>query len=181
VAAAARTFRPNPAFKTEEVITQLAIGEALVSFLEPSGTPGMVERAMILPPEARAGAVTPEERRAAIAASRLAGRYDAAVDRESAYELLTRRFEQTREAAEAAQQAKEGARQAKERAKEDARQAKEEAARAREADRQAKREARENPNILGSIARQATLTIGREVGRSILRGVLGGLFGGRKK
>ncbi len=174
VAAAARTFRPNPAFKTEEVITQLAIGEALISFLEPSGVPGMVERGLVLPPESRVGAITPEERREVMAASRLAGRYDRVVDRESAYELLTRHFEKTQQAAEAAQAARE-----------EARQAKEEAARAREADRQARREARENPNILGSIVkdvtRQATRTVGREVGRSILRGILGTLFGGRKK
>jgi DNA helicase HerA-like ATPase len=88
VRAAAETFRPNPTFKTEEVITQLGVGEALVSTLEPGGVPGMVERVKIAPPRSRIGPVTPEERREAMGASPLGGKYDEALDRESAYEHL---------------------------------------------------------------------------------------------
>jgi hypothetical protein len=73
------------------VITQLGKGEALVSFLEGNGTPSMVERALIRPPSARVGPVTADERKAIIAASPLKGRYDQAIDPESAYEILQRR------------------------------------------------------------------------------------------
>jgi DNA helicase HerA-like ATPase len=88
VRAAAETFRPNPRFKTEAVITELAVGEALVSTLEPGGVPGMVERARICPPRSRMGPLQEEERRAVIEQSPLAGKYEAVVDRESAYEIL---------------------------------------------------------------------------------------------
>lgn len=91
VAVAASTFRPNPAFKTEQAITELAKGEALVSVLDAKGVPTMVERAMIRPPSGRLGPVSPEERRAIIAASPVRGTYDQAVDRESAYEILAKR------------------------------------------------------------------------------------------
>jgi DNA helicase HerA-like ATPase len=91
VKAAAETFRPNPKLNTEQVITQLGKGEALVSFLEGNGTPSMVERCMIRPPSARIGPVTPEERKAIIATSPLRGKYDSAIDPESAYEVLQNR------------------------------------------------------------------------------------------
>ena len=91
VRAAAETFRLNPALDTSAVITELAVGEALVSMLEGSGTPEMVERAKIAPPTARVGPLTADERRAIIAASPLRGRYDQTVDRESAYEMLAKR------------------------------------------------------------------------------------------
>jgi hypothetical protein len=91
VKAAAETFRPNPKLNTEQVITQLGKGEALVSFLEGNGTPSMVERCMIRPPSARIGPVTPEERKAIIAKSPLRGKYDSAIDPESAYEVLQNR------------------------------------------------------------------------------------------
>jgi len=91
VRAAAETFRPNPRLRVEETITELAVGEALVSTLAPDGTPSVVERARIVPPRSRIGPLTPEERAAAIAGSPLAGRYDTPVDRDSAYELLVGR------------------------------------------------------------------------------------------
>ena len=95
VKAAAETFRPNPKLKTEKVITELGKGEALVSFLEGNGTPSMVERALIAPPTARIGPVTPAERKAVIAKSPIKGKYDQAIDPESAYEILQRRVGQT--------------------------------------------------------------------------------------
>jgi len=92
VRAAAETFRPNPKLNTAQVIMQLGKGEALVSFLESDGTPSMVERAMVRPPSARIGAITPDERKAVIAKSPFKGKYDTAVDPISAFEILQRRL-----------------------------------------------------------------------------------------
>jgi DNA helicase HerA-like ATPase len=91
VAAAAQTFRPNPKLNTAQVITELGTGEALVSFLEKKGTPSIVERVLIRPPSARIGPVTPEERNAIMANSPVKGKYDTAIDSESAYEVLQKR------------------------------------------------------------------------------------------
>jgi uncharacterized protein len=95
VRAAADTFRPNPKLNTAQVITELGKGEALVSFLEGNGTPSMVQRAMIRPPSARLGVVTEAERKATMAASPVKGKYDTAVDAESAYEMLQKRVQKT--------------------------------------------------------------------------------------
>jgi len=92
VAAAAQTFRPNPKLDTARVIMELGKGEALVSFLEGGGTPSMVERVMIRPPTARIGPVTPEERKAIMNASPVKGKYDTAIDAESAYEIIQKRI-----------------------------------------------------------------------------------------
>ncbi|MBH3430652.1 helicase HerA-like domain-containing protein [Pseudomonas alkylphenolica] len=89
--AVADGFRPNPDFETLSVLTELGIGEALVGILQEKGTPGMVQRVLIAPPQSRIGPLTDAERAALIAASPLAGRYDKPVDRESAYEMLTAR------------------------------------------------------------------------------------------
>ncbi|SEI09648.1 MULTISPECIES: helicase HerA-like domain-containing protein [unclassified Tardiphaga] len=92
VQAAAQTFRANPKLDTATVITELGKGEALVSFLEGNGTPAMVERIMVRPPTARIGPITPEERKAILAASPVKGKYDTAIDSESAYETLQKRI-----------------------------------------------------------------------------------------
>src|SRR5262249_39572699 len=91
VRAAAETFRANPNLDTATVIMQLEKGEALVSFLEGNGTPSMVERCMIRPPSARIGPISPEERAKIVRESPIAGKYDTAVDNDSAYEQLQRR------------------------------------------------------------------------------------------
>jgi DNA helicase HerA-like ATPase len=91
VAAAAQTFRPNPKLDTAKVIMELGKGEALVSFLEGNGTPAMVERVMVRPPTGRIGPITPEERKAIMAKSPVKGKYDTAIDRESAFEVLQKR------------------------------------------------------------------------------------------
>jgi DNA helicase HerA-like ATPase len=91
VKAAADTFRPNPKLNTAQAITELGKGEALVSFLEGNGTPSMVERTMVRPPAARLGTITEAERKAVIARSPVKGKYDQAVDSESAYEILQKR------------------------------------------------------------------------------------------
>ena len=95
VKAAADTFRPNPDLDTARVMLELGKGEALVSLLEGNGTPAMVDRAMICPPAARMGPVTPDERKAVIAASPCAGKYEQELDSESAYEVLQGRAQQT--------------------------------------------------------------------------------------
>src|SRR5436853_1895830 len=95
VKAAAETFRPNPKLDTVKVITELGKGEALVSFLEGNGTPSMVERCMIRPPSARVGPISADERKALIGKSPIKGKYDQAVDSESAYEVLQKRVQQT--------------------------------------------------------------------------------------
>ena len=91
VKAAAETFRQNPKLKTETVLTELAVGEALVSMLDENGSPEVVERAKIVPPRSQVGAITPEQRKQIINSSVLAGHYEKAIDRESAYEKLQAR------------------------------------------------------------------------------------------
>ena len=135
VKVAADTFRANPAFKTYDTLLELGTGEALVSFLDVKGTPAMVERAKILFPLSQIGAVTEEQRSDLIKRSRLYGRYDHPVDRESAYELITAATQEAErqkaeiEAAEeaerlAALEAKEAARAAKEQEREEKERAK---------------------------------------------------------
>jgi hypothetical protein len=97
VRAAAETFRANPKLKTETVIGELAVGEALVSLLEADGTPAVVERALIRPPVSRLGPLNAAERAQVLAGSPVAGVYDQAVDRESAFEVLQAQQAQTAE------------------------------------------------------------------------------------
>ncbi|MBP0980143.1 MAG: DUF853 family protein [Oscillospiraceae bacterium] len=137
VKAAAETFRANPAFDTVDVITNLPTGQALVSFLDEGGAPSVVEKAQVVPPQTYTGTLTDEERMAFMANGGLGGKYDVAVDRESAYEILQQVAVEARaaveeklrlaeEAEEAEKQAKEAAKEAEKRAKAAA---KEEAAR----------------------------------------------------
>jgi DNA helicase HerA-like ATPase len=91
VSAAAQTFRQNPKLKAETVLTELGVGEALVSMLDEEGKPGIVDRAKIVPPHSQVGAITPEQRKQIIQSSSIAGHYEKAVDRESAYEKLQAR------------------------------------------------------------------------------------------
>ena len=149
VKVAAETFRANPAFDTYEAILQLETGEALVSFLDEKGAPAMVERAKILFPLSQIGAISEDQRKELITKSRLYGRYDHAIDRESAYEILTaatleaekqKKAQQEAEEAEkkAALEEKERARLAKEAEKQAAAEAKEQARLAKEAEKRAK-------------------------------------------
>jgi hypothetical protein len=88
VKAAAETFRPNPELNTEQAISELGVGEALISFLDEKGQPNMVERAFVLPPASQIGPITEAERRALMAQSMVNGVYEKTVDRESAYEII---------------------------------------------------------------------------------------------
>ena len=101
VKAAAETFRQNPKLKVETVLTQLAVGEALVSMLDENGSPQIVERAKIVPPRSQVGAITPDQRKQIINSSVLAGHYEKAIDRESAYEKLQARAGQKAQTADA--------------------------------------------------------------------------------
>jgi len=156
VKVAADTFRANPEFSTAEVITQLGTGEALVSTLEEKGIPSMVGRTMIRPPAGRLGPILPEERRAIIANSPLAGRYDAVVDRDSAFETLARKT-RDKQLAEERQRLQDAERKAEDRPR-------------RTSTRQSPAEA-----AMNSLAR----TVANRLGSALVRGILGSLKRGR--
>ena len=118
VKVAADTFRPNPAFKTYDTLLELGTGEALVSFLDEKGTPAIVERAKILFPLSQIGAITEDQRRDLINRSRLFGRYDHPIDRESAYELITAATEEAERQKAQIEAAKEAEKAAEKAAKE---------------------------------------------------------------
>lgn len=173
VSTAAKTFRQNPAFDAEKVITELAVGEALVSFLDEKGAPGVVERAIIIPPQGQAGPITPEERQRVIQKSAVFGVYEKSIDRESAYEILSVRMEQAQLEEEAVKRQKEEDKLKQEQEK-IARQKQREQERL---ERQQKREWDNSP--LGSLTKMATTKAKRE-GVNMLfklgRGLLGSLL-----
>ena len=159
VKTAAETLRPNPKIKAERVITELAVGEALVSFLDEKGTPAMVERAFIVPPASQLGPITDGERADLVRRSPVAGKYDTPIDRESAYEKLTQRT--AAKPAEPAQSSnpvsdilfgKTGP-----------------------------RGGRQSQGMVEALAKSAARSIGSELGRQVLRGILGSVLGGNKK
>ena len=193
IKAAAETVRANPDIDVETAITQLKVGEALVSLLQADGSPTPVQRTLIKPPCARVGPCTVVERKVLIETDMIGDRYDALIDRESAEEILAGK---AGEAAAAAAEAKAQAEADKEAAKaaKDAERARvvterERAAAQREADREAARKAREDARpsttdkIIQSAARSAASSVGRQIasslGRQLIRGILGGLFKGR--
>jgi len=151
VKTAAETFRSNPAFDTYTTLLELGTGEALVSFLDEKGAPRMVERAKILFPLSQIGAITEEQRKQIINSSRLYGRYDHVVDRESAYELITKATEEAERQKQELEAAEEAARQKELEAKEAEKAAKEAAKAEREAAKKAK-------NSIGSKVLKSVLT-----------------------
>jgi len=154
VKAAAETFRPNPGLDVVSAITELGVGEALISVLDEKGIPTRVERAWVLPPRSRLTPLTQGERDRVIQASVLYGHYEKTVDRESAYEILQAKVE-AREAAEA-QQAEQAA-----------------------AKRQPPSQMDQAGKLFGDMAKSAARSIGTQIGRQIMRGILGSLFGSR--
>jgi DNA helicase HerA-like ATPase len=159
VKTAAETLRPNPKLKAEKVITELGVGEALVSFLDEKGSPCIVERAFVVPPGSQLGPLTAEERAKIIQSSDVFGHYEKTVDRESAYEKLKERTEA--KPAEAKQSAnpvsdilfgKTGP-----------------------------RGGRQSQGMLEAMTKSAARSIGSELGRQVLRGVLGSILGGKKR
>jgi DNA helicase HerA-like ATPase len=165
VKVAADTFRPNPAFSTAEAITQLGIGEALVSVLEAKGVPSMVGRTMIRPPSAQVGPITPAEREAIIAGSPVAGLYDNPIDRDSAFEVLTRRARE-KQLAEERQRQDDELRKTQRTYQDD----RPRRAPSRSSSRQTPTEA-----AMNSLAR----TVANRLGDALVRGILGGLKRGR--
>jgi len=165
VRAAAETFRANPKLNVEKTITELGVGEALVSFLDENGMPIPVERALILPPHSQIGPVTPDQRLQIMKSSVVAGVYDAAADRESAYELLKQRSGQPTAPAGSSGQTPAspsswlpnlgtvlggGGN-------------------------------RRGDSLAEAAMKSAARAMGSSVGRQIIRGVLGSLLGGRKR
>ncbi|VAV89251.1 Uncharacterized protein YjgR, partial [hydrothermal vent metagenome] len=165
VKAAAQSFRPNPAFDTETVITDLGIGEALVSTLDKKGRPSMVARTLIRPPSSRLGPATADERATVQAASPVAGQYEKELDRDSAYEMLTERKQKAAKIAE--QEAEKATRD-----KRTAMKAKKPARRRTSTRRRSSRRQSVGEAALKSAIRTATT----QVTRQLVRGVLGSLF-----
>jgi hypothetical protein len=192
VRSAAETFRPNPEVDVASAITELKVGEALVSLLQSDGSPAPVQRTLIKPPASRVGPLEPHERELLIATDAIGARYDMVVDRHSAEEVLAARAGEEAAALAAAKARSEAGKQAALRAKEEARLAREqaqaEAAARRErerllraAEREEARRAREaaKPSMadkmLQSAGRSIASSVGRQIGNSLLRGLLGGL------
>lgn len=154
----AETFRPNPRLDIEKVITELGVGEALVSFLEEKGTPAVVDRVFICPPQSRVGGITPEERQKIIQNSLHFGHYEQAIDRESAFEVIKKRTQQRAPLAEQVTH------------------------QLPSRDSAAPRRSPGRPrDSLGETLVKSTMrSLGSSIGRQIIRGVLGSILGGKK-
>ena len=189
VKTAADTFRANPEFKVEQAITELAVGEALISCLDEQGTPQVVERAWVMPPYSSFTPISPEQRQALISQSIVAGIYEKSLDRESAFELLqnkvVERQQQAVQIEQEKQQAKEQEALAKQKAKEAEtlakQQAREQERIAKEQQKEAEREAKQREKLIqdtvGTFAKSAARSLGGSTGQKIVRGLLGSLFG----
>jgi DNA helicase HerA-like ATPase len=179
IRAASETFRINPKLDVETAITELKVGEALVSVLQEDGSPTPVERTSIKPPRSRLGPLTPKERAVIQSISPAEGKYDEVVDRESAEEILKSRGEEAAAAAAAQKAEAAEAKLAAERAKVEAR---ERAALLKEQTR-LERQRKANPGMGEELVRQVGKSVQRQVvnkvAGSLLRGLLGGLFKGR--
>ena len=151
VKAAATTFRPNPKFNTEDVITEMGKGEALVSTLDLKGVPSMVGRTLIRPPSGRMGPITPEERKSAINNSPVFGQYEETVDRDSAYEKLQKKASLRAEA-----QQQEAAEKAERKATTSS--------------------ARQPQSATDRFVKNMASSVGRSVGNALVRGILGRLM-----
>ena len=178
VKTAADTFRANPEFKVDQAITELAVGEALISCLDEQGTPQIVERGWVMPPYSAFSPISAEERQVIIGQSIVAGVYDQAVDRDSAYELLQKKVLQQSQQKQAdeleKQQSKEQDALAKQQAKEQERFAKEQQKAAEKAQRDREKLTQD---IVGTFAKSAARSLGGSTGQKIVRGLLGSLFG----
>ena len=171
--AAAETYRTNPRFSTEDAIKEVGVGEAVTSMLESKGAPGVVERTLIRPPSSQLGPIDANERRDVMETSPVAGKYDTAKDRESAYEVLASRAEKAAEEAEEAErreiEAEEAEREYRKARRYDGRQV------GRSTSRRSSRSDGVGEKLTKMVVRELTGTTGRR----IVRGILGGLFKGR--
>lgn len=160
--ATAETFRSDGSFDLQEALGQLAIGEALVSLLDEKGTPTVTLRAMIAPPSSRLGAISEDERKACLEASVLRGVYDTPIDRESAYEMLTKKVEEEQEPARSESQAEGSILDSV-------------------LGGGSSRGGRRRQNPLEAMITSAARSIGSQLGRSISRGLFGSLAGGPRR
>ena len=189
VKTAANTFRANPEFKVDQAITELGVGEALISCLDEQGTPQIVERAWIMPPYSSFHPISLEERKNLMSQSIVAGVYEQVIDRDSAYERLQHKVaEQQQQTAQAEQekirakeqeafakqQAKQAEALAKQQAREQERLLKEQQ---KEAERTAKQREKLIQDTVGTFAKSAARSLGGSTGQKIMRGILGSLFG----
>lgn len=174
---AAENYRPNPRFDTETAIKDVGIGEAVTSFLEAKGAPGMVERTLIRPPASQVGPITPDERAQTMAAGGLAGKYDMVIDRDSAFEKLQARANAAAQEAATAEQ----------RAAQDKFDAQAQKSGRRYDDSSPwgrtepapRRTSSRNDSLVETLGKSIVRQIGSSAGRAIVRGVLGGLFKSR--
>ena len=191
---AAQTYRPNPRFDIEDAIKEVGTGEAVTSFLEGKGAPGVAERTLIRPPSSQLGPITTEERAQLIATSPIAGKYETRLDRESAFEMLTKRAAEAAAAAEEAERLEE---EAEAREKAEAQAAKEDEKRRKELEREFTKARRYETKEYGrststrstrssksdSLGEAVTKMVMKELtgttGKKIVRGILGGLFKAR--
>jgi DNA helicase HerA-like ATPase len=171
VAAAAETFRQNPKLNTVEALTELGVGEALISLLDERGQPGIVQRALVYPPRSQVGAITPEQRTALIKGSVLYGHYEQAVDRESAYERL-------RSAAATPANPNPGSPVAGTSVFSQIFQG---IAGGLSTPASGRGGGRQPESLVTKMATSAVRTAGSQVGRQIVRGVMGSLFGGSSR
>ncbi len=165
VKSAAETMRANPKFDTEKAIQEVGVGEAVVSFLDEKGRPAMVERVYILPPASRIGPITPDERRAIIAASPVAGVYEKTIDRESAYEKLKGRAADSTAPSPAGAPVEGGGFMDS----------------IKDSLGGLMTGSGRKDSVVEAMAKSAARTVGSSVGREIVRGVLGSLLGGRRR
>ncbi len=175
---AAQTYRDNPRFSTEEAIREVGTGEAVTSFLEAKGIPGMVERTLIRPPASLAGPIDPGLRAQLMAASPFKGKYDTPIDRDSAFEMLKARADQAAEAA-AAEAARIDSAKGREAELDEA------FNNARRWDGGAvakpapKPAARRGDSVTEAFAKSFARQLGTKSGQALVRGVLGSLFRGK--
>jgi DNA helicase HerA-like ATPase len=156
VKTAAETLRPNPKLNAEKVITELGVGEALVSLLDEKGRPSVVERAFIVPPASHIGPLGDDERQQAVRSSPLLSKYEKTVDRESAYEKLRIQVQEKQPAAASAPNPVSDILFG----------------------RTGPRGGRQSQGVLEAVTKSAARAIGSELGRQIMRGVLGSILGG---
>ena len=189
--ATAQSFRENPALDAEAALGELGTGEVLVSTLDSEGIPSIVQRAYVMPPRSYLGVCDDAKRQQLIKDCPLYSKYAEAVDRESAYELLTQKAEEAQAEAEAAAKAEAEAKEAALREKEEAKQAKEAERAAKNAEREriaAERAAQRSSGrqtksvldkVFDSAVNSATRTVGSQIGSKLVRGILGSLFKGK--
>jgi DNA helicase HerA-like ATPase len=189
VKTAADTFRANSEFKVDQAITELGVGEALISCLDEQGIPQIVERGWVMPPYSSFSPMSVDERKILMNQSIVAGVYEQHIDRESAYEMLQQKVVQRQQQAvaeeTAKQQAKEQEALAKQQAKDQEAFAKQQAReqeriareQQKEADHVSKQREKMTQDIVGTFAKSAARSLGGSTGQKIVRGLLGSLFG----